>query len=88
MCKKFEIHGNTAADTQARESALLSKKMKYVCPENGLDSIKLHKDIMSETAKLAHGIEKLFLREHGPASKTCEVAAHAVKPGGKSDSVT
>ena len=59
--------------------------MKYACPDNGLDNMKLRKDIMNATARLVHDIEKLFHREHGPASLTCEVAPKKAKPGGKSE---
>ena len=83
--KEFEIHGNTVADSLAREAALLSRSTSYVCPQNGLDNIKVHKEIMSATARLVHDIEKLFPREHGPASSTCEVPSYEVKPGGKSE---
>ena len=85
MGAPYKIHGNMVADTLERQAALMSREMSYKCPQNGLDSMKLHKDIMDATARLVHDIEKLFPREHGPASLTCEVASQEVKPGGKSE---
>ncbi len=79
------IEGNEAADEQAGKAARDGRKQGYENKDYGLNDTQVHKKLLREAARLAHGVLSLFPRIiDDPTEFPCEVPSVTAVRHGKS----